>query len=807
MPKLEEITAVFTGERHRFENPDGDVIIGDARLPDDGRIIAVKGQADIDELSNDLSYRFYGHWTSYRNKRTGLEEQQFAFQTFVKNQPYDRAGVIAYLCEAGAGNGLGRARAAILWDAFQSDAVRIAREQPETVATTLKAKNLPLTEEQSLAIASTLEMEKGIEACKLELTTLLAGRGFPKTTIREAVREWGNKAATIIRRDPYTLMQFRGCGFKRADAMYLDLKLPAAKLKRQMLSAWYSIARNTEGHTWFPLELALAGIRQNISGAKLDLPKAMRLAKRSKALSFLRTDHRGDLITAGGSIWCAEGRKARNENRLAEYIAEAMAEEANWPVDISQAGKLTDHQRERAETSLSGVISLLGGSPGTGKTFTAAELIGLIVRELGSEHIGVAAPTGKAAVRVTEALNSYGLSLRARTIHSLLGVQSNDKRGGWGFEHDESNPLPFKFLIIDESSMIDTDLCTSLLAARAKGTHVLFVGDVNQLPPVGHGAPLRDMILAGLPYGELREIRRNSGTIVEACAAIRDGQPFKPVANVDIEAGKNFAVLEISNPEMQIEKMIAAIRRSREMGFDPVWDVQVLVPVNAKSPLARKRLNEILQRELNNNPGIQGSPFRLGDKIVNTKNDWFRPYQTTGPSAPPGDDDWEEGEEPEELQQNDRGEIYVANGELAEVVLVEEKLIVAKLSNPSRVVAVPRGKKSEDEPEGEEEAGTGCTWDLAYALSVHKSQGSEFPVAIVMVDDYAGAKMVCSREWIYTAISRAKKLCLAIGKQSTAQGFCRKVALGKRKTFLKELIVQQRERVAAEKQQEVAVEV
>lgn len=332
--KLEEICAVFVGERHRFENPDGDVIVGEARLvvapdsPDQtnaGRVVTIKGQADIDELTPYLSYRFYGRWTQYTNRRTKEEEEQFHFQTFVKNQPYDRAGVITYLCEAGAGNGLGHARAAKLWEAFESDAVRVMRETPEVAQAALINARLGITDEQRDAIARWLDEEKNIEACKLELTTLLAGRGLPKTTIREAVREWGNRAAEIIKKDPYKLMNFRGCGFKRCDAMYLDLKHNPSRLKRQTLCGWYSIARNTEGHTWFPLEVALAGIKSNVAGVNIDGPKAMRLAKRSHALSFLRTGQNNEIVPSGGKIWCAEGKKARNEQRLAEKIAEMMS--------------------------------------------------------------------------------------------------------------------------------------------------------------------------------------------------------------------------------------------------------------------------------------------------------------------------------------------------------------------------------------------------------------------------------------------------------------------------------------------------
>jgi len=346
---------------------------------------------------------------------------------------------------------------------------------------------------------------------------------------------------------------------------------------------------------------------------------------------------------------------------------------------------------------------------------------------------------------------------------------------GGGFTYNESNPLPYKVLIGDETSMVDTDLMAAVFRARAAGTLVLLVGDVNQLPPVGHGAPLRDLIAAGLPYGELREIKRASGGIVETCAAIRDGKKW--------EEGDNLKVFEHAEPEFQIKRMVQLLASARGEGFDPVWDCQVLVPVNKKSPLARATLNKLLQNELNQNSAVGGSPFRLKDKIVNTKNSYFTAvdFDSSDPDS----------------SVNDRGEVYVANGELGEVIEVADKFIVVKLANPARVVRVPLGKQAEVDSDGElvtdggadEGPATGCSWDLGYALSVHKFQGSEIDVAIVMIDDYAGAKMVCDRAWIYTAISRAKKHCLLIGKKSIAESYCRVNRIDRRKTLLRERIL------------------
>lgn len=428
---------------------------------------------------------------------------------------------------------------------------------------------------------------------------------------------------------------------------------------------------------------------------------------------------------------------------------------------------LTQHQREQLGRATSGPVGILGGSPGTGKTYCVAALVRELSAAFGIDQICIGAPTGKAAVRVTETLACQGVNLRARTWHSIL-------RGGkdGGFEFGLGNPLPYRVLISDESSMIDTDLMASIFRARAAGSLVLLVGDINQLPPVGHGAPLRDMIAAGLPCGELREIMRNSGGIVEACAAIRDGR--------DWDEGDNLRIMQGRGADEQVQRMLAGVREQRAAGLDPIWDCQVLAAVNAKSPLARRRLNEILQRELNADGETHGgNPFRVGDKTVNTKNGYFTAADDSGAD-----------------------QHYVANGELGEVLESEAGQTLIKVQLPERVIRVPRagGKREQESSQGawddsdgadEEKTDTGCTWELGYCLSVHKSQGSEWPAVFVMLDSYPGAKMVCSREWLYTAISRGKKYVELIGQRATADAMCRRLAIGKRKTFLKELILRE----------------
>ncbi len=725
------------------------------------------------------SYRFYGEWRNYTNQRTGVTEKQFHWQTFVPAKPHSRAGVVAYLEQAPQ---IGRILAGRLFERFGGKAVDILADQPEVAAAAVDR----LSDEAAVEAAAWLKREEALRDCTIELVDLLQGRGFPKATTKAAVKEFGNRAADVIRANPYAIMRFRGCGFKRADALYLDLGHPAGKLKRQALCAWNHIARNCDGDTWHYRKAVEIGLAGAIAGADVRIESAIELATRGRLLATQWTNGvDGPMDWDGTHCWVADGKKARNEERVASYVVQAMQEKCEATISC-EFPSLSEHQLEVLMKIFGCQLAILGGSPGTGKTFTVAQLIRAIGMEIGYDQIACAAPTGKAAVRLTEAMAAYNIPLVARTIHSLLKVQSGGD-GGWSFTFNQSNPLPFKVIVVDEASMIDTDLAASLFAARARGTRVVIVGDVNQLPPVGHGAPLRDMIAAGVPYGELKEIRRNSGAIVEACAAIRDGKAFQ------CDRESNLRLAACNGASQQKGFMLDVIDlEAKAFGVNPVWGVQILCAVNKKSELSRRDLNAQLQQHLNPNPKVKDSPFRLSDKVVCTKNSWLPLVEVAGND---GNGRVKLVDNDDNLTINEKNQVYVANGELGEVVRVEPGFFHVQLTAPRRLVVVPRGKAmggddsvGDENGEVEESTGTGCDWDLGYALSVHKSQGSEWPVVIVMVDDSGGAKRVCSREWIYTAISRAKQCCVLVGKMAVAQGFTKRTAIDKRRTFLAQKI-------------------
>jgi len=872
--RLQEIEVRYIGERIRWGETvvvnvvlcNGSVAAAQAAGVTTDRITA-KGDAEKDELKPGQSYRLYGTWSTYR------DERQFAFKTFVPVVAHDRDGVVAYLEAAGRGAGVGMGTAHKAWDKWGGDAVRVIRENPRV----LLELNKRITDEELSAIGDRLKAQEKTENAQIEVTNLLAGRGFPKSLFRKTIKTWGNKAAIRIRRDPYQLMRFRGCGFKLCDKLYLELGLNPSALRRQALCAWYAIASNNEGHVWFPLDVAKQAVRQAI-GRDADPDKAIELAERLGrlspnhygALATIRTAGRNGAVSEyGDHVWVAEGRKARQEAMLADLLVDALEEvhpqtvtryedfetieqqvldharcqrcsrmltaaevhiwngkpfgptciqaisdgtdvevvslqewlDRNpvivrhvqeiatgtvelpefslWP-DVAEIEQLTDHQRENLDRALLGRIAIFGGSPGTGKSHTTAQLIKALLRsgKVSPEDIIVGTPTGKASVRLNEALAAAHVPVRARTWHSWLGRGESDEESGlWSFQYGPHNPWSVKVIVGDEESMKDLQLMCAVFGARPRGCHVLLVGDINQLPPVGCGAPLRDMIAAGMPYGQLTTIMRNSGGIVEACAAIRDGKHWKEGSNLKITAA--------ATPAAQVDAMVDAIwKYSAESGCDPVWQCQVICAVNAKSMLSRKLLNQRLQAEFNPNPSLSGSPFRIKDKIVCLENGWY-----------PREQMFNAGNLDRSYYNEDDDKIYVANGELGSVRTVQEKLFTVGFANPTREIIVPRGKQDDGDDaadDADEKASTGCKFDLGYALSCHRMQGSEVQCVIGIIDEYPGARMVCSREWLYTLISRGKSYVELIGKKATADAMCRRVALSKRKTFLRELILKKR---------------
>lgn len=428
---------------------------------------------------------------------------------------------------------------------------------------------------------------------------------------------------------------------------------------------------------------------------------------------------------------------------------------------------LTPHQREQLAIATSARVGILTGSAGTGKSFTAAAYL----KSLKGGYL-VAAPTGKAAAR----LRTEGIP--ATTIHTLLvpGRNGHDS-GGWGFFYNQNNPLPCSQLLVDEAPMVGTDIMRDLLAAVRPGTRVLFLGDPNQLPPVGHGRPVYDMLNSHVvPHGHLSEVHRYAGRIARVANAIKDGKPWSPSDAIDLEIKppENLRHVEAGNAPAILKALPELIERMRARGFDAIEDVQVICGVNDRGQLSRKLLNAGLQGILNPDGERDAAvPFRVGDKIICLRNHTRkieRNEDVARENRVYHNNDYDPDEEKH---------IYIANGELGRITgLVKSKDGKKATGVTARFLGrtVKIGKDSFGD------------FDLAYAVTCHKFQGAQSPVVIVIADE--GASQVASRAWWYTAITRAGQLCLTIGRRTTINQQCLRVDLQDRKTFLKERLME-----------------
>lgn len=728
----------------------------------------VTGEMETGDVLIGSTYRFLGCWVDH--PKYGM---QFNVDSVLAAWEANERGVINYLARGGCGLSTGEAKRA--WSMYGVEAIPNLRDNPEMVASECGIDFSKCAKASSIIIRQERDA-----APTIELFELFAGRGYPRKAVKTCIREWGERAPSIIRRDPFKMVtsEIPGVGFKRADALYIDLGGDPGRLKRAMLAGWHWMRNVGTGSTWEPREKVEAAICQAVG--MCDTAKAITLGVRS---GWFR------LKVEGSLTWISEADNAKNEETIARHIKRIAAHKPIWNAELDSA--LSDHQRQQLAGIVYSPIAVLAGTPGTGKTYSAAAMIrGLIAAAQSPPRILVCAPTGKAAVRITEAMQRYSLPLQALTIHTTLEVCGHSS-GKPEFARDHTNPLDADLVIVDETSMMDTDLAAALFSAIPDRCNVLLVGDPYQLPPVGHGAPLRDLIAAGTPTALLTEIQRNAGAIVTACSKIKDGQLFDTAENRN---GGNLVIARADDAEQQLATVDAILAGCLANGFDPAWDVQVLVPRN-EGPLGRKPLNVAMQRRLN--PEMETDAkrrhpqWRKGDKVICLKNTSRSPCELR---------DGCDSEGVENYVAKPAVSVYVANGDMGEVMATEPGGAVVRFVSPERVVKVQSKKRrkaaataegdeandgyggipSSDDPESK------LDFDLAYAITTHKSQGSEWPVVVIVLDEAGGR--VAGREWIYTAISRASKLCFLVGRLPTAYKMVGRVGLAKRKTFLRELL-------------------
>lgn len=372
--------------------------------------------------------------------------------------------------------------------------------------------------------------------------------------------------------------------------------------------------------------------------------------------------------------------------------------------------KLHEDQEQAIELAKKSPVCVLTGAPGTGKTTVVKTIIEQYEQK--GLRTALVAPTGKAAKRLAEVTGSA-----AQTIHKLLAPMPMPG-GGFCFNYNRENPLEMDFIAIDETSMVDIPLMSCLLEAVKPGTRVLAVGDHYQLPAVGAGNVLKDIINSKkIACFELEKIKRQDpGFIITNCHRIKNGENIE----INNEQSKDFYFID-ENSETGIRDIILELiseRLPKRYGIDPLKDIQVLSPLNEKSELSCMSLNKAIEEKLNRNPVIEKCRFRVGTKVIQCKNDY----------------------------QNE-----IVNGDMGIVmdIGVKEQTITVDIENTGEV-RLPLYENN---------------LAPAYAITIHKSQGSEWPVVIMPVHRCFGT-LIMQRNLLYTAISRGKKIVILVGQRT-----------------------------------------
>lgn len=654
-----------------------------------------------------------GEWTTH--KQYGA---QFKIEFYQTVHPSTVEGMRRYL-GSGLIKGIGPVTAKRIVDHFGKEALDVIENDPERLVEVegLGAK-------RAKWIIKAWEDQREIHNVMLFLQSHEVGTGY-------AVKIWkryGHDAVELIRENPYRLsVDVWGIGFLTADRIAQKMGIPTHSDRRIQAGLLHVLneAADKEGHVFLPEDALIESCAE-----ALDVPVnaiAPCIAQLRSEESIIVDDERGYLP----HLYYAEQGAATRCYQLSQV---QRIELGNIPAEIraiEQRDEVTFAPRQKTalEKALSHNLLVLTGGPGTGKTTTIKGLIALL--EARNKKIALAAPTGRAAKRMSEATGH-----EAKTIHRLLKFSPSEM----AFEKNFDNPLEIDALIVDEISMVDTVLMNSLLRAVPISASVVLVGDVDQLPSVGAGNVLKDVIASGIvEVVELNEIFRQAQTsrIITNAHAINRGE--MPYVQNDRDA--DFFFLEVSEPDQVVEAVcgLCTSRLPRTYRLNGIEDIQVLVPMY-RGETGANNLNQVLQDELN--PKGQemtrgGIRFRVGDKVMQVRNNYDRD---------------------------------VFNGDIGRVHGIEDDILRVRFQD--RVLEYEFSELDE--------------LVLAYAMSVHKSQGAEFRAVVMPLTTQH--YMMLQRNLLYTAITRARELVVLVGTKQALGMAVRNNRVAERHTTLSQRI-------------------
>ncbi len=716
---------VGTVDRLRFSNPETFWTVAGVRADDYAQPVTVVGT--LPGLVEGMRVRLHGAWQD--DRKWG---RQFRAERYVELVPATAEGLEGYLA-SGFIDGIGPALASRIVEHLGPQALDIIAESPH------RLRDIPgLGPKRVETITRAMRARRGAQ----EALIFLMGLHITPGLANRIYKTYRDSTVAVVRSNPYRLAEeVRGVGFLKADQVARGLQIGRDHPARIRAGAYHTLLEaRGEGHCFLPrtaLVEAAAALLGNDVG-EVD-PAVSDLVTAGRAvLEDLPHDPLERAVYLP-TLYEAERDLAHRLRKLLDTPRPAVDARRRLDRVTGSGGPLgltlAPAQEEALRLALERGTAIITGGPGTGKTTIIKAL--LLASQAAPHRVALAAPTGRAAKRMAEATGR-----EARTIHRLLGFSPQEGR----FTHDEDDPLEVDLVIIDEASMLDVRLFDALARAVPPEASLVLVGDADQLPPVGPGAPFTDLIASGVvPVGRLRRIyRQGAGSaIVEAAHQIRAGSapPVTPKGT----PLQDFYFIERADPgdlRATIEDLVAH-RIPDAFGYDPVDDVQVLAPMKS-GPVGVHVLNESLQALLNPAEDAGGRPhevqvgqqrFRVGDKVMQIRNDYDR---------------------------------NVFNGDLGRVVSVDPKERALVVNVDGR--AVPYSRADLDD------------LVLAYAVSVHKSQGSEYPAVVMPVTTHH-YKML-QRNLLYTGVTRGKRLVVLVGTRRAAEIAVRNAEQSRRNTLL-----------------------
>ena len=673
---------------------------------------------------------------------------QFKISSFELKAPEDEMAMERYL-GSGAIKGIGSALAARIVRRFKGDTFRIMEEEPERLA---EIKGI--SEKKAREIAQQMEEKRDVRKAMI----FLQKYGISSALSVKIYNQYGERLYRIIEENPYQMTdEIQGVGFKIADEIAERAGIHTDSDFRIRSGLFYALKQSmAEGHIYLPrLELLQRGAQLLGVSAEAMERNLLDLAMDRKVI--LKEDR----------VYCTQNyylelntAKMLHDLNVAADIADDTVLAKLSEIEERTGTVLEELQKEAVVQAVNHGLLVITGGPGTGKTTTINTLIQYFASE--GLEILLAAPTGRAAKRMTEATG-----YEAQTIHRLLeisGVPEEDS-AGYHFERNMENPLEADVIIIDEMSMVDLFLMHALLSAVTVGTRLIMVGDVNQLPSVGPGSVLKDIIYSEcFPVVRLNKIFRQASEsdIVVNAHKINEGEHV-----ILDNKSRDFFFLKREDANVIISVVLTLVMKKMPKYVDAgPMDIQVLTPMR-KGLLGVERLNTILQEYMNPRSSEKKEKeygnglFREGDKVMQIKNNYQIEWEIRGAYGIPV----EKG-------------VGVFNGDMGivkEINTYAEQMTVAFDDNKYIEYSFKELEQLE----------------LAYAITIHKSQGSEYPAVVIPL--LSGPRMLMSRNLLYTAITRARKCVTLVGSEQVFQQMIDNEMEQKRYSTLKEQIKQMRE--------------